>query len=124
MLSIERVFANNKRSNFWAYPSFQRKYGSFVGVTETTKSGYQVSAAWQSGLGQSSGVGAFFGAVINGWLVTAFGPKRVLLGALVTLSAFLFIVFFAPSKPVLLIGELLCGLPWGIVSNGSKAVPW
>src|SRR5690242_5211844 len=36
--------------NFWAYPSFQRKFGDFVGVSETTRSGYQIPAAWQTGL--------------------------------------------------------------------------
>lgn len=84
-----------------------------MGVSKYTKSGYQVSAGWQSGLGQASGIGAFFGAILNGWLVTAFGPRRVLMSALLCLSAFIFIVFFAPNKPVLLVGELLCGLPWG-----------
>lgn len=54
---IMEGYDTNLLGNFWAYPTFQRKYGEYVGVTETTKSGYQVSAGWQSGLGQSSGVG-------------------------------------------------------------------
>lgn len=54
--------------NFWAYPSFQRKFSDLVGVSEMTKSGYQVPATWQTGLGKASGVGAFFGAIVNGWL--------------------------------------------------------
>lgn len=52
--------------NFYAYPTFQRKYGEFVGVTDTTRSGYQLTAAWQAGIGNASGVGAFFGTLING----------------------------------------------------------
>lgn len=52
-----------------------------------------------------------------GWLVTAFGPKRVILCTLCVMSCFLFIVFFAPSKPVLLVGEILLGFEWGIVSR-------
>ena len=35
------------------------------------------------------------------------------------MSCFLFIVFFAPNKPVLLVGEILLGFEWGIVSPNS-----
>lgn len=49
--------------SFYAYPQFQLKYGEDVGVGPT---GYQVSAAWQSGLTNASGVGAFFGTLANG----------------------------------------------------------
>lgn len=34
--------------NFFAYPTFQRKYGNYVGVTSQTPSGYQVSAQMAS----------------------------------------------------------------------------
>ena len=37
------------------------------------------------------------------------------------LSGFLFIVFFAPNKGVLLAGELLCGFPWGIFATTAPA---
>lgn len=56
------------------------------------------------------------GTIINGWLITAFGPRKVLLCTLAVMTCFLFIVFFAPNKPVLLVGEILLGFEWGIVS--------
>ena len=31
--------------NFFAYPTFQRKYGNFVGVTKTNPSGYQLTVS-------------------------------------------------------------------------------
>ena len=98
--------------NFFAYPTFQHKYGNFVGVTKQTPSGYQVAPAWQAGVGQASGVGAFIGVLLNGYLVALFGQKRVLLCSLVLLASFIFITFFAPSIGVLTAGEVLCGLPW------------
>lgn len=55
------------------------------------------------------------GTILNGWLVTAFGPKKVVLSTLAVMTCFLFIVFFAPSKQVLLVGEILLGFEWGIV---------
>ncbi|EXJ57714.1 uncharacterized protein A1O5_12504 [Cladophialophora psammophila CBS 110553] len=103
--------------NFYAYPTFQRKYGEFVGVTEQTKSGYQLSATWMAAIGTASGVGAVLGTVLNGYLVDRFGQKRVLLGALCVLSCLIFMTFFAPNIQVLMIGQFLCGFPWGIFAT-------
>lgn len=72
--------------NFYAYPEFAKKYGQYV----DEKGQHQLSAAWQAGLSNSTGVGCFFGVLLNGVLVARFGQKRVLLGALVVLSAFIF----------------------------------
>lgn len=102
--------------NFFAYPSFQLKYGDPVPVTEQTPYGRSLSAAWQTGLNQGSSMGSIFGTILNGWLITAFGPRKVLLCTLVVMTCFVFIVFFAPNKPVLLVGEILLGFEWGIVS--------
>lgn len=66
-------------------------------------------------LTRTPGVGSIFGTILNGWLVTAFGPRKVLLCTLCVMTCFLFIVFFAPSKPVLLVGQILLGFEWGIV---------
>ena len=105
--------------NFYAYPQFAKKFGTYtVGDPDNP---YQVSAAWQAGLSNASGVGAFFGAMLNGVLVDRFGQKRVVLASLLTLTAFIFIVFFAPNAGVLLAGEFLCGLPWGIFATTSPA---
>ncbi|KAG4416269.1 hypothetical protein IFR04_010615 [Cadophora malorum] len=102
--------------NFYAYPQFAKKYGTFFpGV------GYQLTAPWQAGLGNASGIGAFFGALLNGYLVAKFGVKRVIVGALIFLSATLFIVFFAPNIEVLLVGQLICGLPWGVFATIAPA---
>ena len=103
--------------NFYAYPTFAKKYGNY-----NAKAGsYQLTAAWQAGLGNAAGVGSFFGVLMNGFLVDAFGQKRVLLGSLVSLSAFLFIVFFAPDIGTLTAGEFLCGLPWGVFASSAPA---
>ena len=63
-----------------------------------------------------TGCGSILGTIINGWLITAFGPRKVVLCTLCVMTCFLFIVFFAPSKQVLLVGEILLGFEWGIVS--------
>ncbi|KAJ0277553.1 hypothetical protein COL940_004444 [Colletotrichum noveboracense] len=50
--------------SFFAYPQFQIKFGEYVGRGPT---GYQLSAPWQAALSNASGVGAFFGALLNGF---------------------------------------------------------
>ena len=56
--------------NFYAYPTFARKYGTFYSSLNGGAGGYQLTAAWQAGLSDGSGVGAFFGAIMNGCKMT------------------------------------------------------
>jgi MFS transporter, SP family, general alpha glucoside:H+ symporter len=100
------------------------KYGRWVGVSESTRSGYQLEPAWQAGVGNGAGVGAFFGAVFNGWLVNRFGQKWTIVGALVVLTGFIFMTFFAQNIQTLLAGQILCGLPWGVFATSvSLEIP-
>ncbi|CAL5871725.1 uncharacterized protein PFLUO_LOCUS5978 [Penicillium psychrofluorescens] len=103
--------------NFFAYPTFAKKYGQYI----DSNGNYQLTAAWQSGLNDSGGVGAFFGVLLNGYLVDKFGQKRVIIGALVTMCAMVLVTFFAPNVGVLLAGEVLCGLPWGVFASSAPA---
>lgn len=32
-------------------------------------------------------------------------------------NAFIFITFFSPSVPVLIVAELLCAIPWGVFAT-------
>ncbi|KAI6360735.1 hypothetical protein MCOR25_006685 [Pyricularia grisea] len=108
-------------SNFWAYPTFQRKYGNWVGVSETTRSGYQLTPGWQAALGNGAGIGSFFGAFADGYLVHRFGPRKTILGALGVMVLCVFAVFFAQNIETLFVGQILCGLPWGVFASTSPA---
>ncbi|SZF03630.1 unnamed protein product [Blumeria hordei] len=103
--------------NFFAYPAFAEKYGHFDEVTAT----FQLSATWQVALGNAVGVGSFLGTIANGYLVSWFGPKRIILGALLVLAGFIAITFVAPNIWVLCVGEFLCGLPWGVFATMAPA---
>ncbi|KAM0210698.1 hypothetical protein ACHAQD_010566 [Fusarium lateritium] len=118
---IMEGYDTNLLSNFFAYPSFLIRYGRFVGVSPEVPTGYQLTSAWQAGLSQGGSVGSIFGCLISGYLVTKYGSRKVQLGALIALSLAVFVVFFAPSLPVLVVGEILCGCPWGILATTAPA---
>jgi MFS transporter, SP family, general alpha glucoside:H+ symporter len=63
----------------------------------------------------------FVGGIANGWLVNRFGQRNTILGGLVALSCFIFIVFFATGPVMLCVGQILCGLPWGIFATSAPA---
>ena len=110
MCVIMEGYDLNLLGNFMAYPEFAMRYGEFNSESNT----YQLEAKWQAALNNGSGIGAFFGTLLNGILVDRFGHRRVLIGALIMLACCIFITFFAQNVVMLLIGQLLCGLPWGV----------
>jgi SP family general alpha glucoside:H+ symporter-like MFS transporter len=103
--------------SFFAQDSFSRKYGDYIPKTNS----YQISASWQVGMGNAVAVGTIIGAFSNGYFTPRFGYRKVLLASLATMVAFIFMTFFAPNLTVLLIGELLCGIPWGVFATMAPA---
>ena len=103
--------------SLFGQPAFAKKYGQYDAAAQT----YQLSAAWQAGLGNGTGIGTIIGAFLNGYLTHKFGYRKVLLASLMSLLAFIFIPFFAPSVEVLLVGQILCGIPWGVFATTAPA---
>ena len=96
--------------NFYGMTSFNKKYGTL----DPTTGDYSLTAAWQDGLTDGAGVGEILGLFVSGWLADKFGYKRVLGGALIMITCFIFINFFAVNLIMLEVGEILCGIPWGV----------
>ncbi|CUM57867.1 unnamed protein product [Debaryomyces tyrocola] len=109
---IMEGYDNILMSSFFAYPSFQKKYGVDIGNGE-----YQLLTRWQTALGTAPNVGTILGVFANGYLTERFGHRRVIMVSLIFMCAFIFIPFFAPSVEVLLVGQILCGLPWGVFAT-------
>ena len=107
---------------FFAYPSFQRKYGQWIGVTDFTPSGYQLTPAWQAGLSQAAGAGSFTGTLLFGYVVNLFGQKLVILGAFIMMSAGVFIPFFAPNIKVPARRSSLQRVPVGSLRDDSSSI--
>ncbi|KAI5201300.1 sugar porter family MFS transporter [Aureobasidium subglaciale] len=95
-------------NSLMALPAFQLRFGE-----PSADGSYQISAAWQSGLSNGALVGEVIGLLFIGYIVERIGYKKTMVGSLVGLTGFIFIVFFAQSLPMLLVGEILMGIPWG-----------
>ncbi|KAH6855850.1 general substrate transporter [Chaetomium sp. MPI-CAGE-AT-0009] len=104
-------------SSFFAQPSFSARYGDF----DAASNSYQISASWQNGLSNAVSVGTIIGAFANGYFTHKFGYRKVLLASLGLLTGFIFVPFFAPNLLVLLVGEFLCGIPWGVFATMAPA---
>jgi SP family general alpha glucoside:H+ symporter-like MFS transporter len=103
--------------SFIGYPAFRNKYGVYL----NEESGYQISAKWQTGLNDIAAVGNIIGALMNGYFTAKYGHRRVMMATLVALSAMIFIVFFAPTIEVLLVGTFFCNIPWGFFATTGPA---
>lgn len=97
--------------------SFAETFGHWDPATES----YQVSGPWQAGLSNGANAGIVIGGFLNGYLSQKYGYKKVVLGALFLLNWLLFILFFASSPQVLLVGQILCGLTFGIFATTGPA---
>ncbi|KFY29505.1 hypothetical protein V493_02324 [Pseudogymnoascus sp. VKM F-4281 (FW-2241)] len=104
-------------NSFFAQEAFSKKYGQY----QASSNSYQISASWQAGLGNAVSVGTIIGAFANGYFTHRFGYRKVLLASLVAICIFIFMTFFAPNLPVLLVSELLCGIPWGVFATMAPA---
>ncbi|OJJ44713.1 hypothetical protein ASPZODRAFT_134809 [Penicilliopsis zonata CBS 506.65] len=103
--------------SLFAFPAFQERFGYKVAGSDS----YQVAAKWQTALGLASPLGNIIGIFINASVTERFGHKKSVLGTLVVLTGFLFVPFFSTSVEMLFVGELLCGLAWGVFTTLSPA---
>lgn len=102
---------------FYGYPSFRKHYGQYFPNLDS----YQLTGPWQAGLSNGVNVGVIIGGFLNGWAVNRFGYKRTMIVAMTFIAGALFVVFFSPNVKVLLAGEILCGIPWGVFATTGPA---
>ncbi|CAK5274792.1 unnamed protein product [Mycena citricolor] len=96
-------------SNFYAFPQFNQKYG-----VQLPNGTYQVPARWQAGLSNGANCGEILGLFLNGWLSERYGYRKTVMACLVCMIGFTAILFTAKNVIALQVGEILCGIPWGV----------
>ncbi|KAJ7600403.1 MFS transporter [Mycena floridula] len=95
--------------NFYAFPQFRQKYGE-----QLPDGTYQITAPWQSGLSNGANVGEILGLFLNGLVSERFGYRYTVMACLTCIIGFTAIFFTAQNVQTLLVGEILCGIPWGV----------
>lgn len=88
---------------------FKMKYGR-QGEDGT----WAVEAKWQTALSNGARAGEVIGLIMLGHISERYGYRKSMIGALIAVTAFIFILFFAPNVETLVVGEVLCGIPWGM----------
>ncbi|KAL1610397.1 hypothetical protein SLS60_002064 [Paraconiothyrium brasiliense] len=96
--------------SLYGSPQFNMKYGKLNAKTGK----WSVPANWQSALSNGARAGEVVGLLLNGFISERYGYRKTMLVALLSMTAFIFILFFAPNIQVLVVGEVLCGIPWGM----------
>jgi SP family general alpha glucoside:H+ symporter-like MFS transporter len=99
--------------SFLAFPAFTMKFGLYAGPVY----GYQIPVDYQVTFGFAAIGGCVIGGTLNGWATAKFGNRNVYRVAMVLMTAFTFILFFAPDLKTIVVGEVLCGIPWGIFAT-------
>jgi SP family general alpha glucoside:H+ symporter-like MFS transporter len=111
-------------NNFFGQKSFLTKFGSIHPGTGKLL----VPADWQAGVNNAASGGQIIGLLINGWAQTKYGYRTVYMIGMVAMASCIFVLFFAVNIEMILVGNLLAGIPWGIfqvitTAYASEVVP-
>ncbi|KAH7139895.1 alpha-glucosides permease MPH2/3 [Dactylonectria estremocensis] len=103
-------------NNFFAHPAYLERFGwpDADGVQH-------ISAKWQGAIGAGNNCGSIIGLLINGFLQARFGSRKVYMGAMCLMAGTIFILFFATNVEMLLAGNIICGIPWGVFQTLTTA---
>lgn len=101
-------------SGFFAFPAFQKRYGSLQ-----SDGTYQIPADIQSGISNGVNAGEIIGLLINGFVADWIGYRWVMMVCLTLMMAFIFLQFFATSIYMYMGAEILLGVPWGVFQTLS-----
>ncbi|RMD42167.1 hypothetical protein DV735_g2962, partial [Chaetothyriales sp. CBS 134920] len=107
-------------SSFFAFPVFRRAYGTPTNPDAPNgQLNYQISPSWQAGLTNGAVAGEIIGLLFNGILTDHLGYHKTMIITLIWMCLFVFLAFFAVNIRMLLVSQILCGLPWGIFQTLS-----
>ncbi|KAI6251566.1 General alpha-glucoside permease [Erysiphe necator] len=114
LVVIMEGYANLLLAQFYAMPAFCQRYG-VIGPHGT----YEIPTLWQAGLSIGCLAGETAGLCTSAIAVDRLGYRKTMIISLLALVAFINIIFFSQSLVVLLIGEILCGVPLGVFQTLS-----
>ncbi|KAI0171610.1 general substrate transporter [Pestalotiopsis sp. NC0098] len=101
-------------NSFYAYPQFLQRFGERL-----ADGSYTISTTWQISLTMFNLVGMIAGVFLNGLLIDRFGYRLTMMCSHILLIGFVFIMFFAASVQVLLVGCLFLAVPCGVFAAAT-----
>jgi SP family general alpha glucoside:H+ symporter-like MFS transporter len=96
--------------NFYAYPSFAKKYGQYHPDSDT----WVIPANRQVALSDVGNIGNVVGLLRMGVLTDQFGHRLVIMAGLIVMVGLNFMTFFAPNVQVLTAAMALGVIPTGM----------
>lgn len=103
-------------NNFFAHEAYLNRFGS----TDADGTKY-IPTSWQSAINNGNNLGSIVGLLMNGYLQSRYGSRRVYMGAMVLMTAAIFMLFFAVNVEMLFAANIICGIPWGIFQTLTTA---
>ncbi|KAG9496179.1 hypothetical protein J7337_012760 [Fusarium musae] len=116
MSTIMESYGMLLMNSFFAFPQFQQKYG-----VELPNGKYSIPAKWQLALTITLNVGLIIGVFANGYCADRWGLRKVMLISHVFYAGCVFILFFAPSVELLVVGTLLISIPCGFFAAATPS---
>ncbi|KAF7550503.1 hypothetical protein G7Z17_g5669 [Cylindrodendrum hubeiense] len=103
-------------NNFFAHPAYLARFGwpDADGVQH-------ISTQWQGAIGAGNNIGSIFGLLINGYVQSRYGSRKVYMATMVIMGCTIFILFFSVNVQMLLAGNIICGIPWGVFQTLTTA---
>ncbi|KAI0007893.1 general substrate transporter [Xylariaceae sp. FL0662B] len=101
--------------SLYAYPSYAKAFG------HPAVDGYEIPAKWQSAMGSGPQAGSIVGAFANGLIIQRYGYRPSFILGMILMIAFIFVSVFGMSVELQAVGQILCGVPWGIFATIGPA---
>lgn len=80
-----------------------------------------IPSSWQAAIGNGNNLGSIIGLLLNGYLQSRFGSRKVYMASMALMGATIFTLFFAVNVQMLFAANILCGIPWGIFQTLTTA---
>lgn len=110
MTIVMEGFDKTLINSFFAFPIFRRSYGTPLQPNNPPgQRNFQISPTYQTALTSAAVGGEVLGLLMNGFLTDRFGYHKTMIAALVWMSLFVFVAFFAVDIKMLLASQVLCG---------------
>ncbi|KAK8038284.1 alpha-glucosides permease MPH2/3 [Apiospora phragmitis] len=103
-------------NNFFGHQGFLNKFG-----WPDANGKQHIPTSWQSAIGNGNSIGSIIGLMLNGWLQSRYGFRRVYMGAMALMGGTIFALFFAVNVQMLFSANIQCGIPWGIFQTLTTA---